>query len=216
MIDSDRITKELSEYPLIGDENGLIATFGVYLTRMFADYYSEISYEFEKEFSIGIPEEVQEAARLLLIEAGHVCGFNTFGGIMKSDEWKAIVLPMINKHEDWIVGMIACINALGWGRYTINNLVPDKELVLDIANSYESTYHLKTYGNTAKTGKCYLAVGASVALMNLLYNGDITEYPELDEDFYNHLFLNSSKFIGEEVLCRSKGDNICQIRVSLS
>lgn len=215
-MDTDLITKTVSQLPLEGDENGLISAFGVYLTRMFGDYYSEISYEFEREFSEGVPLEVQEAARLLLIEAGHVCGFNTFGGIMKSDEWKALVMPMIQDREDWVKGMVAVINALGWGRYTINSLKGGEELILDISNSYESTYHLIKYGNSASNSKCYLAIGASVALMNLLYNGDISKEPELDEDFYNQLFKFSNKFEGEETLCRSKGDSKCQIIVRLT
>ncbi|WP_414040877.1 hypothetical protein ACJU26_01920 [Acidithiobacillus sp. M4-SHS-6] len=29
----------------------------------------------------------RELADTLLIEAGHICGFNTMGGVMRSDPW---------------------------------------------------------------------------------------------------------------------------------
>ena len=50
--------------------------------------------------SDGLPLAAQ-----LLREAGHVCAYNTFGGVMQSTEWNAMIKPMIQKKEDWIHGI---------------------------------------------------------------------------------------------------------------
>jgi predicted hydrocarbon binding protein len=48
--------------------------------------------------------------------------------------------------------------------------------------------------------------------MNLLYNGDITEKPTLDESYYNKL-LGEGSFTGKQVKCRSMGDEYCEVEV---
>ncbi len=60
-----------------------------------------------------------DVAAELFIEAGHACAFNTFGGIMTSAEWDALVLPMLKTREDWVFGMVGCVNALGWGTWKV-------------------------------------------------------------------------------------------------
>ena len=128
-MDVQTITTQFSQIPVENDENGLIPAFGVYLTKLFGDYYSAISFEFEELFHKEVSDPaVQEAARQLLIEAGHVCGFNTFGGIMKSEPFAAIVVPMITKQSDWVRGMVAVINVLGWGIYEVES--PSCSLVI--------------------------------------------------------------------------------------
>jgi len=210
-MDTDTITQQFSEIEVNNDENGLIPAFGVYLTKLFGDYYSAISYEFEELFKNEIDDPVvQDAARQLLIEAGHVCGFNTFGGIVKSDAFKAIVVPMIQNQKDWITGMVAVINVLGWGIYTVEELTEDK-LVLKIKGSYEADYYKRAHSEKADTPKCYLAVGASVSLMSLVFHGDISQYPDLDSEFYSKLFKFGKKFVGEEIECECKGDDNCKI-----
>lgn len=215
MINESEIVDAVASLDLNGNEDGLIPAFGVYLTQMFANYYNKISYRFEEEYAKVINDpEVQEASKFLLIEAGHVCGFNTFGGIMKSDEWDAVVKPMIESTEDWVRGMVACVNALGWGVWKIQELIPGEKLVIRIAESYESNYYLKKYGPNAKHGKCYLATGTISALMNLVYYGNIMDKPELTEEFYEKLFHGDEGFGCEEIKCRSKGDPFCEFVVT--
>ena len=76
--------------PLPVNGEGLIPAFGVYVTRMYADYYNRISFAFEREMvALGGREGVAAAASLL-VEAGHVCAFHTMGGVMISPEWDAL------------------------------------------------------------------------------------------------------------------------------
>jgi hypothetical protein len=114
-VDYDGILAAVSGLPLVGDAHGTIDAFGVHLTRHFANYYNRISFEFLHRLSREYGEEGLAAASETLIEAGRVCAFNTFGGIMQSTEWNALIRPGLASREDWVHGMVAVVNAFGWG-----------------------------------------------------------------------------------------------------
>ncbi len=215
MIDENTIKEAMSKLSLEPDENGLLPMFDVYLTRLFADYYNKVCNAFMDEFRKESNDpEVLTAARNLLIEAAHLCGFNTFGGIVQSQEWESIVMPMIESREDWIYGMVAIINSIfGWGEWKITELIPNEKLVLRVENGFECDYYLRTRGVTAKDGQCYLTAGTTAALMNLVYYGEIENMPNLDEEFYQKLFHFENGFYTMETKCRCKGDEYCEFLV---
>ena len=212
-VNEELIVRTLAGMEIVGDADGLIPAFGVYLTRMYADYYNKISFQFEKE--LARENGGVELANSLLIEAGHICGFNTMGGIMKSDEWKGLILPMIKNKEDWMHGIVACINAIGWGVWRIEELTPGNRLVMRIYEGYESIGHLKWFGK-ADHPIDYLATGVSAALMNLLYHGDITKNPVLDKDYYYHIFKEEKCFKGKQIKCLAMGDDYSEVVVAWS
>lgn len=209
-IDEDAIVAAVSGLGIAGNDEGLIPAFGLYLTRHMADYYNRLSFATARALErSGLAED----GRLLLVEAGHVCAFNTFGGIMKSAEWEAVVKPMITCREDWVFGMVAVVNAFGWGRWRVVSLEPGRSLTVQISGSYEAEGYVRDYGQSDRP-RCYLASGGVAGLMNLLYVGDITQGPELDEAYYLSLFRKSDSFVAEEVSCLSKGDPVCEIRAT--
>ncbi|RME91775.1 MAG: hypothetical protein D6767_04505 [Candidatus Hydrogenedentota bacterium] len=207
-VNEEEITEAVRGMPLIGNEDGLIPAFGVFLTRHFANYYNYISYEMANQVTEKTGEP--ELARDLLVEAGHVCGFNTFGGIMKSDEWYGLVEPQCKTREDWASGIVAVINALGWGYWSILELEPGKKMLMQVDGSYESNGYLAVYGQ-AKNANSYLATGVTSALMNLLYHGDITEKPELTEKFYEKLFQSEDSFVAYQIASRAMGEKTDEI-----
>lgn len=210
-IDERAVTKAVAGLPLQGNEEGLIPAFGLYLTKHFADYYNRISYGLVGAFIRELPE-LEEDAISLLTEAGHVCAFHTFGGIMVSVEWDAVVLPMIETREDWAKGMVGVVNSLGWGRYRLLELVPGERLVLRIDDSYEAAGVLESYGKAAHP-RCFLAAGGAAGLMNLLYQGDITKRPALTDEYYNEVFGHPQSFRARETRCLAMGDSHCEIVV---
>jgi hypothetical protein len=212
-VDERAIVSAVGTLPLNGNEQGFIPAFGVILTRMYADYYNKVSYRFEQALQRAFGDEASDIAAPLLIEAGHVCAFNTFGGIMQSDEWGAVVQPMLDTREDWLHGIVGVINALGWGKWSIQELAPNEKLVMDIHGSYESTGYRKYFGE-ASSCKCYLATGGVAGLMNLLYHVDITARPALTPEFYATSFSGDNSFGAEETMCVSKGDPHCRIVAS--
>lgn len=182
-----------------GNEEGIIDAFGVYLTNHYADYYNRISYNFEKALR-DYNKNFVDLAKPLLIEAGHVCGFNTFGGIRRSDAWKGLIAPMCKTKEDEIYGLVSTLNALGWGVWKIISASKDK-LVIRSKNTYESIGFLKEFGKS-KHSKCYLATGVAASFMNLVFQKNVYED------------VKANKFIAKETKCRSKGDSYCEFIVT--
>ncbi len=210
-VDERVVTEAVAGLELRGNEEGLIPAFGLYLTKHFADYYNRVSYGLLGAFIRELPE-LEEDAIALLTEAGHVCAFHTFGGIMVSVEWDAVVQPMLETREDWVKGMIGVINALGWGRYRLRELVPDERLVLHIEHGYEAVGVLEDYGR-AKHPRCYLASGGAAGLMNLIYQANITQRPALTEEFFQEVFGHPRSFRARETRCLAMGDSLCEIVV---
>lgn len=236
-INEEEIIHAVSSMPLFGNENGLIPAFGVHLTRHYADYYNLVSFRFEKALEEALNThkylcemlwyeypslffykekfvhlQGKELAKTLLIEAGHICGFNTMGGIMRSDPWYQLVVPQLRKKEDWIAGIVACINALGWGIWRIAELKPNERLVMRAWYPYESLGHLRIFGK-ADHPVDYLMAGVCASLMNLLYTADITEKPDLTLDFYYKANRSRDGFWGTQTRCVAMGDEYSEIVV---
>lgn len=206
-IDAQAIIDAVRKLPIEGNEEGLIPVFGVYLTRHYANYYNRVCYDFERQVSEQHPSLV-EPVRLALIEAGHRCAFNTFGGIAQSVEWEALIQPMCRDKTDWFHGVVACVNAFGWGCWRTIELVPSERVVVEVYGSYESNGRLAMYGNSAR-GSCFLHMGGVAGLMNLLWVGDLTQRPTLDAAYYAQIYSQPESFACDEVTCRSRGDDRC-------
>ena len=237
-VDEDAIVAAVGTLPLHGNEIGLIPAFGVYLTRHYADYYNLVSFRFERALAHALSThkylgemlwyeypslffykekfghlQGHALAQTLLIEAGHICGFNTMGGIMRSDPWYQLVVPQLRCKEDWLAGIIACINALGWGIWRIAELVPNEKLVLRAWHPYESLGYLRIYGKTADHPVDYLMTGIGASLMNLLYTADITAKPDLTLEFYYQVNRSKEGFWGKQTRCVAQGDPYSEVVV---
>jgi len=191
-VDENQIIQAVSGLPLFGksgiNDSGLIDAFGVVLTNHFADYYNFISYEsYFGMLKAGMP---LEQTRDVFIQGGHICAFNTFGGIMSSPEWDAVVKPMCNTDEDWIHGMVAVINALGWGVWRVEKIVPGRGLIMRVYNSYEGVGFRRMYPRATDPQLSFLVMGAVQGLAHLFWKIDIRERPTLSQKFYANVFNN--------------------------
>lgn len=204
-VDYDGIYEALVSMPIQGDDQGLIPAFGVYLTHHYANYYNRISFEFERAMVDKFGSAGVEASRPLLVEAGHVCAFNTFGGIMKSAEWDALIRPTLQTKEDWVHGMVAAVNALGWGRWQVTE-VDSTSATFVIHDDYESVGHLAMYGPSDHPVS-YLAEGAVLGIMNLVYRGKIADRPELTPDFYHQMFRSADSYTAVCKTSQAMGDD---------
>jgi len=191
-IQEEGIIKAVAGLPLYGksgvNDNGLIDAFGVVLTNHFADYYNYISYEtYFAMIKGGLPEQ---QTRDVFVQGGHICAFNTFGGIMSSPEWYSLIKPNCDSDLDWIHGMVAVINALGWGVWRVERIVPGRELVIRIYNSYEGVGFRQIYPQSREVQLSFLNMGAVQGLAHLLWKIDIKERPTLTHEFYTNVFNN--------------------------
>lgn len=215
-VDEEKVLQAVTGLPLYGKvgprDTGLIDAFGVVLTNHFADYYNRVSYQtFFAMQAAGIPEdEVKE----LFIQSGHVCAFNTFGGIMSSPEWHAVVEPMCKSREDWFHGMIAVVNALGWGCYRIEKIAIEHEFIVRIYNSYEGVGYRRLYPPAEDRNLSFLAMGAMLGLVHLLWKVDIRTKPELTHEFYLNQFNNTeNSYHVEQTHAIAAGDDYDRIVV---
>src|SRR5512142_54335 len=108
-VDEKKIVEAVVAMNPRGNEEGIIDAFGVYLTNHYADYYNRISYRFEAEVA-RYDDSYLQFVTPLLIMSGHVCGYNTFGGIYRSDAWTGLIKPMCATKEDEIRALAACVN----------------------------------------------------------------------------------------------------------
>ena len=189
-VDEAAIIAAVSGLPLFGKsgvaDTGLIDAFGVVLTNHFADYYNHISYEsYYGMLKAGMPiAQTQD----VFVQGGHICAFNTFGGIMSSPEWDAVVRPMCRNDEDWIHGMIAVANALGWGVWRVEKIVPGRELIIRVYNSYEGVGYRRMYPISDDPQLSFLVMGGVQGLAHLFWKIDIKKRPTLNQDFYATVF----------------------------
>lgn len=211
-VDYDGILNAVGGLPLVGNDEGLIPAFGVYLTRHYANYYNRISFEFLRELTAKFGSEGGDVAVPLLVEAGHVCAFNTFGGIMMSTEWDALIRPNLQSAEDWVHGIVAVVNALGWGRWQVTK-VSEAEAEFVIHDDYESVGYLAMYGNSERPVS-FLAEGAVAGIMNLVYVGDIANKPSLTPTFYDRLFKQPDVYHAHSLTSKAMGDEVTSFRVT--
>ena len=216
-VDEDQIIAQVQTLPLYGkpvpEGNGLIEAFGAVLTNHFADYYNRISYEtYSALRQIGIPEE---DCKEMFIQAGHICAFNTFGRIMSSPEWDKTIAPMCSSREDWLHAMIAVINVLGWGIYRIEKIVVEKEFIVRVYNSYEGIGYRRMYPPTGDRNISFLAMGAILGLVHLLWKVDIRDKPTLTQEFYVQQFNNPhNSYSVEQTHAIAAGDDYDRLVVS--
>jgi len=169
-INRKKIIEEISKIRVIGNEEGLIPIFGVYVQQLPSDFWNG----FARRIVSAVSEDLVEAAEALLINAAQECAYHTGHGLMTSDEWNNLVTPMIEKDpDDTLHGAFALISALGWGQAEILDLVPNQKLIARAYNYYESD--IMFYG-TAKRPTGYAMRGICAAFMDLAYGGpyDVT------------------------------------------
>ena len=207
-IDEPGIHQALSGLDFSGNEEGLIPRFGVMLTDHYANFYNRISFHF---LQVLRDTGMRDLAEELLVEAGHRCAFNTFGGIMISAEWKAVIEPMCKTPEDWVHGIVAVVNTFGWGTWRVRELSPE-HLVLRIYDDYESRGYQGMYGR-ADHPICFLASGGAAGIMNLVYTGQIANAPTLDNNFYLSIFEASNRYVAKQTHCMAMGEAYTEIHV---
>jgi hypothetical protein len=214
-VDAGAIAQAVMTLPLFGSreaDGGLVKHFDVLITWLPHQYYDRISFECIRDAMGKFGLEGREVIEPLLEEAGHRCGFRTFGGIWRSMEWAALVEPMCQTPEDWVMGMLAIVNCAGWGRVHCTKLSRD-EAEFIVHNDYESVGYMNLYG-PADYATTYLLRGGFRGMMNLVYNGLIQEKPALTEAYYESLCRRPDRYETHVEACRSMGDQFSLYRVT--
>lgn len=202
--------------PLAPDpETGLIEAFGVVLTFIPANYYSLISERYLAHMRAAIGPEADALVLDMLIESGHVCAFNTLGGIMQSAEWDAVVRPYLDTPEDWVYGITACLPAIGWGLVQNTHAPLPNYWTAALTNWYESTALASLPSHQRALDHSPFARGLFAGIMALVYTAGIHERTlTFDGALYKSLFGEKRAFYGTLLESRLRGDtrDIIEVR----
>lgn len=168
-IDRKEIISAMSKISVQGNEEGLIPGFNVLVNQLPANLWNN----FGDMLINSVPEDLLEAAQFLLVNAANECGYHTGYGIITSEEWKAVVEPMIeNAPEDVLHGAFAVFTAWGWAKSEIVELVPGEKMVVRAYDYYESDIVEKGKTNLYSA---YMIQGVCAAFMDLAYGNP---YPD--------------------------------------
>jgi hypothetical protein len=165
-IDRKKIIEEMSKVKVLGNEEGMIPGFNVYVQQLPSEFWNG----FARRIDNSVPEDLIEVAEALLKNAAHECGYHTGYGIITSDEWNSVVSPMIEKApEDVLHGAFAVFTAWGWAQSEVIEIVPNEKMVVRAYDYYESDVML--YGK-AQRPSAYMIQGVAAAFMDLAYGGN--------------------------------------------
>lgn len=197
----------------VGNAEGYIPAFGVYIVRNQSDYINRLQFEFVREMKEVAGEYGEKLAGELLLEAGHACGFFTYGGIMSSDEWKGAVLPYLETKEDWIKGLAALINTMGWGYHTAVELSRERAVFRNY-NDFEDLSYMRMYGESAYPIH-WANSGGFTGLMQLVYNTDIVNGQRIDteESFREMRRSASAKYKTNMTKGIACGDDFLEVEI---
>ena len=164
-IDRKVIIDSLSKIKVVGNDEGLIPMSGVFIQQLPSRFWNS----FAERLTRKVPADLLESAEWLLVNAAHECGYHTGHSIITSEEWKAVVDPMVESTEDILHGAFAVFTAWGWGKAEIINLVPGKTMTVRAYEYYESD--VVSYGISNKYS-AYMIAGVCGAFMDLAYGGE--------------------------------------------
>lgn len=168
----EQAIEQFSQIKVRGNAEGLIPAFGVLVNQLPSSFWNAFSHKILQAAG----EELYEDAAGLLENAAGECGYHTGWGIINSDEFKAVVGPMMDPKtpvEDTLQGAYAVFTAWGWAKAEITELVPGETMVIRAYDYYEAD----GAGSRESTKPCaYMIRGVSRAFMDLAY-GD-KPYPK--------------------------------------
>lgn len=195
-IDEEHTVHGFATLPIYGNEAGLIPAFGVYLSHTPVDFFNLVSILFVEEMQ---QKNLFNVAKRLLIDTAENCAVNTFGGFMNSQEWQQLIAPQLKEPLDRLFGIVALINALGWGHLRVKELIPGEKLMLESFNGYEAL-GFKAFRDHSPQPQCFMMVGVAAGIMELLYS----------EGTYQEKF---GTFIARETQCIACGAESCIFEV---
>lgn len=196
-----------------GDSRGLAELAGVLATVQLASYQNRISYDAVRRVERAAPQSIGVLEDLLR-ESGHVCVFHMFGSLLLSPEWEALVGGPTNDPEEIVVSCLAIARALGFGHWTLAELVPGERLVVRTPSTHESEYYRARHGLSSRPNEYFLQ-GAVLAIAHLAHLIDWQGRPTLSAERYESLFRGDAlPWRARQTKCVAEGDELSEVVVT--
>ena len=196
-----------------GDARGLVEAFGLLVTLTPTHFYNELSFEMLARLRQENPRLVKVSERMLY-EAGRMCGFNTFGGVLRSPEWDAIS-GRAGPPEPRQVLLESCAigRAFGFGRGSLVEYVPGQVCVFRAPMTYEGMY-TRAHEAGRDRGACFLFAGAAEAMARLAEDVDWAQAPSFGPQRYEQLVrADEARWSAEQTRCTTLGDDLVEVVV---
>ncbi len=174
-IDREKAIADLSKIQVKGDDEGLIPGFGVLINQLPTSFWNSFSMKILKAAG----DDLYDDASGLLENSAGECGYHTGWGIINSEEFKAVVGPMISEEtplQDTLDGAFAVFTAWGWAKSEIVELIPGEKMVVRAYDYYESDMYELVNSKTIQHNFGYMITGVCRAFMDIAY-GD-KPYPD--------------------------------------
>lgn len=156
----DTVVKSLAKVKVQGDENGLIPEYDVLVNLLPVNLLNT----FSERMMAAAPAEKKAVVEDGLVRAAYECGYHTGCGIITSDIFNDVVLPMVTEGEkDILRGAYAAFTAWGWAKSGIVQLKEGEKMVIR-ANDY---YEAESQGEGLRA---YMIRGLSQAFFELTYS----------------------------------------------
>ncbi len=155
----DTVVKSLAKITVQGDENGLIPEYEVLVNLLPVSLLNA----FTERIMAAAPAEKKAAVEAGLVRAAYECGYHTGCGIITSEIFSDVVMPMVTEGEkDILRGAYAAFTAWGWAKSGIVQLREGEKMVIRAFDYYEADS-----GGEGLRG--YMLRGLSQAFFDLAY-----------------------------------------------
>lgn len=131
----DTVVKSLAKVTVQADENGLIPEYEVLVNLLPVTLLNTFSERILK----AAPAEKKAEIEAGLVRAAYECGYHTGCGIITSEIFSDVVLPMVTEGEkDILRGAYAAFTAWGWAKSGIVQLKEGEKMVIRAFDYYDS------------------------------------------------------------------------------
>ncbi len=156
----DTVVKSLAKIKVQGDENGLIPEYDVLVNLLPVALLNKLT----ERLMAAAPPDKKKTIEDGLVRAAYECGYHTGCGIITSDIFNEVVLPMVTEGEkDILRGAFAAFTAWGWAKSGIVQLKESEKMVIRANDYYEA--------DSAGDGlRAYMLRGLCQAFFELTYS----------------------------------------------
>jgi len=156
----DQVVKSLVQIEVKANEDGLMPGFNVLVNQLPTSFWNTVA---ERFMAIAPPDRKADMEKAL-VNCAYECGYHTGYGIVTSDEFKSVVMPMVTEGGlDVLRGAYAVFTAWGWAKSGIVQHKANEKLVVRAVDYYEAD------GDKGNRLKAYMIRGVSAAFFELAY-----------------------------------------------
>ncbi len=159
-VQRDVAVKQLADIEPRANEDGLMPGYNVLVNLLPTAFWNTFTERIVK----AAPPDKLEAVEAALVKCANECGYHTGFGIITSDEFKSIVMPMVTDGaKDVLRGAYAVFTAWGWAKSGIVQIKEGERMVIRAMDYYESDIKTGRYAS-------FMLQGVSAAFFDLAYS----------------------------------------------